>query len=62
MSRKKIEIILDELPKGAEYIPAEVVNAFQKRLSIAMKEVNDEFARTQSVTADKGSYILLAQA
>jgi hypothetical protein len=59
MKRKKITIVLNELPKGAKYVSAEVVSQFQIRLSEAMKTVNNDFEKRQKVTAEKRGYISL---
>lgn len=59
MKRKKITIVLDELPKGAKYIPSDIVSAFQIRLSDAMEKVNNEFVKSQKVTSENRSYISL---
>lgn len=50
MKRKEIVIHLNEIPKEAMEISSEVVGQFQKRLSVAMEKVNNDFARSQKIT------------
>ena len=57
MKRKKIHIVLNELPKGASYVPADIVSAFQTRLSVAMEKVNNDFVKHQKMTAENRRYI-----
>ena len=59
MKRIKITIILNELPKGARYMPADVVSAFQKRLSTAMEQITNDFASNQKISAENREYLLL---
>lgn len=57
MKRKKINIVLNKLPKGASYVPADIVSAFQSRLSVAMEKVNNDFVKRQKATAGNRGYI-----
>ncbi|WP_342330900.1 hypothetical protein [Pedobacter sp. FW305-3-2-15-E-R2A2] len=61
MKRKKITITLNELPKGAKYIPQDIVSAFQNRLSKAMEKVNSDFIKSQRVTSQNNCYISVDQ-
>lgn len=59
MSQKTYRVTTASLIKKTKSVPTNTVKAFNKRVSIAMKEIDRDFQKKQRVSLDKAARIVL---